>query len=400
MMKIFRISLFFFLVPLLAVACLGDEPARNGNVPRRIVPLQEGDRHQMTDRAPGEFEGETGQQRPLISLTYNEHLVQLLTINLDTDESNEQILILKDTARDDGVLKLVVADYSRIQRRAVRSWETTLAATNERTVRIDVKDIVGDQSLQLILSGMNRDGAVTLDVFKQRPSSYYALSYFPICRIESGGSIEIAETEMAAGYSGGHRYGASFPIIAYRHNPNADSYANLIRDTYQYNRGTLRYELVKTETVETQRAGDPELATLFQSSSPDPFKNYIKGLWHKVDDEVENEEKIVSFNPETEEIVFYMKGAQEVYKWKYSRRSLYNTLNVYTENNLLKSIQPNVTISLHSVNELEVTVTEYSTMEQWLNEQWGGRYVRSADFNNNWDSGPAAPEKAAEPLLE
>jgi hypothetical protein len=134
--------------------------------------------------------------------------------------------------------------------------------------------------------------------------------------------------------------------------------------------------LQKTEHVKTDAAAASQLSNLLQNSTPELLKKYIKGIWYKADEMGKSDEKILAFDPESEDVSFYSGDVQEVYNWKYSRRSLFNTLQIYTESALLKSVQPNITVVLHSPTELTIAVTEYSTMEQWLNEQWGGTYVK------------------------
>lgn len=374
MLKYRRMPILILMLCLLA-NCVPQGSPSGAPFPHRIVAMVEGERPAFSlENANGnELEGVS--QKPFIALQYGERLVQVLTTNLDTDEPAEQVIIVGNTRHEASPLLLYIADKNSSLDRYEKAWETELAAVNERTIRIDIIDLIGAQSLQIVVSGMNAAGAVTLDVF--RPLSPYGmLSYMPVFRLESEGSIEIVNTDESAGYSGGHRYGASFPIIAYRSNPETEFYSDVIRDTYQYNDASARYELIKTEKIQAESIGESQLDTLFQSTSPEPFKAFIKGLWRKVEEEESGDEKIFAFDPENGEITFYTKGIQEVYRLKFSRRSLYNALTMYTENELLRSIQPNVTAALLSPDELTVAITEYSTMEQWLNDQWGGQYRR------------------------
>jgi hypothetical protein len=376
-----RITYFFCIVLLffLAGSCIENKDRNEQKFPKKINALMEGNLSSPSVNGAGETDVETYSQQPEVSLKEGEQLIQIFSVNLDQDAVSEQIIIVKDIQSREGAVKMIIADFDGSLGRSVRTWETNFGAVNERTIRIDVKDVVGDRSLQIVASGITERGTVFLDVFKPLFFGSSRLTYTPICRLEANGSIDIIENEQSVEFGGGRRFGESFPIVIFRSNPEAGYYSDTIRDTYSYNSSTATYELAHSETMQAEKSGEAQLASLFQSAAPEPYKNYIKGIWYKTDEEGLNEEKLLAFDPTAEEIAFYTKGAQEVYRWKYSRRSLYNTLEVYTENALLKSIQPNITVTLHSPDALSIAITEYSAMDQWLNEQWGGKYTRLND---------------------
>jgi hypothetical protein len=360
----------------LLFACADDEGGTAGKFPKKIIPMIEGEHSSSLPGNAAEIDLESYTEQLEIALRPEESLIQVLNTNLDVDTADEQIIVVKDTKREDAPVKIVVADFDFNRNRYIRSWETTLGAVNERTFRLEVKDIVGDHSLQIVASGVNKNGAATLDIFKPLSTTGARLSYIAIFKLESLGNIEIIETERDGAYTSAGRNGASFQIVAYTGNSESEYYTDVIRDTYAYSAGDGKYRLQHSEKIQAEKAGEAQLAALYQSSSPEPFKNFIKGIWYKADETGKGVDKILAFDPENEDIAFYSNGVEEAYKWKFSRRSLYNTLYIYAENALLKSVQPNITVSLHALNELSIAVTEYSTMEQWLNEQWGGKYVR------------------------
>jgi hypothetical protein len=367
-------ALPLLVVFICAVSCTSD-PSGDAAFPKKIVAMPENGVSTLPLTGQGDSEGESYLQLPKIALVPGEKLVQVLTTNLDPDEANEQVVITKRSDGATAPLRMIIADFENAERGYVRRFQTDLGATDDRTVRIDISDIIGNNTLQIVVSGMNAATQATLDAFRPVPSGGGRLIYQPFCRLASEGTIEIDESD-SAGYSGGHRYGTSFPIIIYHSDPSSNVASALVKETFTYNYGVQAYTLRKSEHIQTEISAASRLTSLLQNSTPELLKKYIKGIWYKADELGKSDEKICAFDPEGENVAFYTRDVQEVYQWKYSRRSLFNTLQIYTESALLKSVQPNITVILHSPDELSIAVTEYSTMEQWLNEQWGGRYVK------------------------
>jgi hypothetical protein len=386
-----RVSLSFTVILILcAAACVPGASGPGDGFPKKIVAALDGG-PALPVTAAGETDGESYRELPKIALYPDEKLVQVLTTNLDVDEADEQVIIVRQVMIA-APLKLIIADTGSGGGGWERSYDTELDATDERTVRIHVADILGSNTLQIIVSGMDAADHATLDAFRIISAPGARLAYFPVCRFVSEGTIEIDESG-SSGNSGEFRRGTSFPIIVYHGDPESPVANAVIRETYAYHYGAQAYVLQSRENVAAPQADD-SLTAVLRNSTPESLKNFIKGIWHKTDEAVRTDEKILSFDPESEDISFFASDVQEVYKWKYSRRSLYNTLQIYTESALLKSVQPNITVVLISPNELSVAVTEYSTMEQWLNEQWGGTYTRLPEGR------PGAAAEQATPLFE
>ena len=370
------------LALLLAGSACTDRAADTSSIyPKKIVAAPEGGGSAPPAFTLSDAESDSSLQTPKIDLTYDERVVQVLTANLDADDANEQVIVVKSAGGDASSgtaasLKLIVADFDNALNGYVRSWETSLGALDERTVRTAAKDVIGNHTLQIVVSGMTKSNQADLSVWKIVSQASGRLSYAPIFTQESDLSVEIAESDRGVGYSEGYSNGASFPIVVFSRVPGSTDVSSIIRDTYRYSFPAQIYVLDRHETVKVEKAVTDRLAALLKSGSPDLLKRYLEGIWYKDDGEGKSDQKILTINTETGEIALYSKNAQEVYNWKYSRRSLFNTLHVYTESALLKSVQPNFTLVLNSPDELSVEITEYSMAEQALNEEWGGKYVR------------------------
>ena len=147
-MKITRPLLL--LLPLLLAwpGCSGGTGATAAGYPRKIVPLPEGGDSTLSLPNQNDTETESYLQTPKIELAYDEKLVQVLTTNLDADQANEQVIIAKGVGGEAAPLKLIIADYDDARGGYARSFETEIGALDERTIRIAVKDVIGNHTLQ------------------------------------------------------------------------------------------------------------------------------------------------------------------------------------------------------------------------------------------------------------
>ncbi|RPJ07418.1 MAG: hypothetical protein EHM28_07225 [Spirochaetaceae bacterium] len=330
-------------------------------------------------------------RRPDISLESNEGIVYVVNVNLDMDAHEEQVIAVKDNTTPDAPVKIITADFDSTRNIYIRSWETSTKAVNIGTLRINLKDISQDQIPEIIASGTDSSGKITLDIYRNMSPYSSQLFYSSACSLIADGTIEIIENTIGAMYSayGGSQAGfdaGAFPIVLLRSNPETQDYTDAIREIYSFQPASGHYELRHQETISQKAVGESQLSVLYQSANVDLFADYLKGVWQRVDENGKQLQQILSFDPFNKEIIFFMDNIQEIYRWKYSHRSLYNMLLIYTENALLTSIKPNVTVVLSSLTEISIQINDYGAIEQWLNDQWGGKYTRISKDSDNLQS--------------
>jgi hypothetical protein len=305
----------------------------------------------------------TGEQKPKIPIGKNEKVLEIINTNLDLDEAEEQILILKETTDSSSPIKIVIADNEDHRNMYVKAWEGITNATNSRIFKVELLDVVGDYSHQIVLHGMNaRD--LTLDIFKRTPSlSNPGLHFQPICQIISNGTIRIHKIERSPEYESGQKNGESFPVIVERKELGSKNDMDLIEETYSYIASTNRYTLTGVRNIPADVASQEKLSPLFSTNDEGAFLAFLKGGWF----EKTQKDKLVAFFPETNQIVFSMGNVSEVYDWDYSRRTLFNGLMIVAHNILIKSIKININITARALNAINVSFED---------DTWSGEYQK------------------------
>jgi hypothetical protein len=313
----------------------------------------------------GEIES-GAEQKAKIPIGKNEKLLEVINANLDLDEAEEQILILKDTNDAVSPLKISVIDYDEARNIYFKSWEGATNATNPRIFEVELLDVIGDFGHEIVFHGMNaRD--LTLDIFKRTPSpSNPGLHFQPVCQIVSNGTIRIQKADRSSAYEIGQKAGDSYPVLVERKDATATNDLNLIEETYNWVSRTNRYELISTRSIPSDVASQAKLATLFSTNDENTFLDFLKGPWFQK----KQTDKLVAFYPEENQFVFSLGNVQEVYSWDYSKRTLYNGFMIVAHNILINSIKMNMNITAHSPNSIEIFVED---------DTWAGEYQKLND---------------------
>jgi hypothetical protein len=325
-------------------------------------------------------ETESGtESKPKIVIGKNEKFLEALNANLDLDETDEQILVLKDTTDPSSPLKLVVADHDETKSIYSKSWEVTTNATNPRLFKLELIDMVGDSGRSIVFHGMNGRN-LTLDIYKRTPSiSNPGLHFQPICQIISDGTIRIQKTDRSEAYELGSEQGESFAITVERKNINSQNDLDLIEETYNWVRSTGRYELISSKNIPADIASQSKLANLYSTSDDRTFLQFLKGPWFNK----EQKDKLIAFYPDDNQIVLSFENIQEVYNWDYSKRTLYNGFMIIAYNLLIKSIKININITARAPNAIDVFIEDdawsgaYQKLSEEMQEEYYGKKVNT-----------------------
>ncbi|MGA2977387.1 MAG: pallilysin-related adhesin [Spirochaetia bacterium] len=361
-------ALVFFVCAL----CAGCQRGAGARGVTYIVPQPLGG----SPAAPAESSGNvdlanSGAQRPRISIDPSFTVLQVINANLDQDPNEEQLIAVK--RRDDvsAPVRIIIADADPERGTYYyQSWEADTNATDSRTFSLSLKDMIGDHGIQIVASGMNESGKLTLDVFKPLPRSQgKGLAYKPICQLVAD-DIAIVETDRPDSYSTDLKPGASFPIVATLRDPDSENVMDLVSIRYLWNPAEDRYvpeAAVKKPGDQVQQA---QLQTLFASPGEDSFEQFIAGSWIQIQSSAGGKARdagvsLIDFDPQNRKISLSSGNTQEAYLWRESHRTLPNKLWVIGENEtvLLIQLDRTFTITVDTPASITVTISGNDTSE-------------------------------------
>ena len=94
-------------------------------------------------------------------------------------------------------------------------------ATDNRIFSLAVKDLVGDHDVQIEASGMNKDGKLTLDIFRRGQDPHGTeLVYVPVCQIVAD-DIHVEESDRPDTYAMDQKNGDSLPVDTFVRDPDS-----------------------------------------------------------------------------------------------------------------------------------------------------------------------------------
>jgi hypothetical protein len=359
--------------PVLALVLslvLGGCQGGNGGGVVRIVPKAVGQAADGAAASPPEQVSDP-QARPKVSIDPRYSVIQVLNVNLDQDADEEQVIAVKDLEQVGSPVRLLVVDADPARGTYYfQSWDADTSATDNRVFQVSVRDIIGDHSLQLVASGMNDAGKLTLDVYRLLPPTQgKGLVYRPVCQLVAD-EVSVEDSERPDSYATDPKPGASFPIVAYLRDPDSENVMDLVRIRYSWNSREGRYIPAAPEKIPGEEVRQAQLKALFTSSGEQPFEQFISGSWVQVQPGIPGKTRdaylsILDFDTLNRKISLSSGNTQEAYLWRESHRTIYNSLLVIGENETVLQIQLLRTfyISVSDPNTISVTIRGNDTDE-------------------------------------
>jgi hypothetical protein len=354
---------------LLCAAC---QPPRGGSGVVRIVPRPlSGAAAGQGKTAVSEEQPATRTQRPRISIDPAYTVLQVITVNMDQDADEEQLIAVKRLSDVSSPVHIIIADVDPDRGTYYyQSWEADTNASDSRVFSLSLRDLVGDHGLQIVASGMNDVGRLTLDLFRSLPpSQHQGLVYKPICQLVAD-DIAIIDADRPDTYSTSQKPGNACAVVATLRDTESSNVLDLVSIRYAWNAADGRYVPGAAEKIPGDQVQQELLRSLFSVSGEEAFERFITGSWIQLQPAPAAKGReaplaIISFDPMNGKISLSSGNTQEAYIWLQSFRPFPNTLRVIGENEAVAAIKLNrtFTITASSSNAITVTVSGNETIE-------------------------------------
>jgi hypothetical protein len=284
---------------------------------------------------------------------------QAVTMNLDLDETEEQIIVFKRRDDPDDLIRILVVTFDPIRNNWIRAWEGTTAANIVRSFTLYTDDLTGDLEQEIVCFGINNAGEQTLDVFRRTSNTLgLGLAYTPILSISADVNITIEEVERSAAYEAMESSsGRSYPIVAERRDRESESIFATVRTSYFWDVTGRRYVQGFSERIPGNVVQDSRLADLF-AGNEESFERFLDGPWYRSTSEPDRLE-ILSFGLLERTIVFHSgyRHLQQAYRWDESAKTVYGRgLQVFVTNESITSIQQLISVSVQELNQITINI--------------------------------------------
>ena len=295
--------------------------------------------------------------------------------NLDLDDIDEQIVVVKRRDDPNDRVRILVTDFDTLRNTYRIVWEGETRAQNVRTFSLYTADVIGDHLQEIVCFGTDEEGRQSLDIFRRRQAgTVTGLSFREIFSAVADGSIEIEEQPRSDSYRTLQSTGASYPIQVYRRNVATDVPLDLVRSSWYWRAQESRYVLANTESIPAMEIEEAQLRELYNAESEE-IELFLRGPWYRsIGEEMNTGFELAYFNPETREIVLFRNDTQERYEWLNSYKTLYEGgpgLWMNLQNEVLGTVRRQLSITVRGLDSLLLSMEGA--------EYWNGEYRRMTE---------------------
>lgn len=311
-----------------------------------------------------------------IPIDPNETLLDIYAFNLDYDEEEEQILVIRENDDPESLIRIIIADYSPFTKRWTRSWKGPTLVTKAKTFQVSVSDLVGDHNLNIVCTGMNDNNEQTMAIYwkVQNLDSKFVDAFMPIFE-QAGSTVLIESSERPDSYKMDQSNAESWPIFVWKEDYSSGNYLDQIREQWVWSFSAKEYVLKNTESIPGASIAR-KMAESILDGNEDTFKSFLNGTWYKESiDPLSGNAQFITFQPQDESILFSSEDIIEINNWESSnltRYGLYIASNNYSVRNLRRLMD----IELAGADAVNVRIFQDYRIKADISGKWDGKYRR------------------------
>lgn len=306
-----------------------------------------------------------------IALGSEEQVIGLLTQNLNRDPQDEQVLAYRKNSDTSQLIMLAYIDFDENSGTYKKVWEEATLATKPRTVRLSIKDLLGNRTNCIILEGLNDEGEQTLTAFLL-PEDGFEIK--KIAELKVDGTIVIAEKERGQAYELGIAPGTAYTISTFGRDLESSNLLDQIEIKYAYNSESGVYERVGTARIAGGQLEQRQIRELLDGTAG-KFEQYLHGLWYYTGS-TEEIKRYIYFDYVKREIIFYEDKTQEIYRWQNSTPTRYG-IYISSRNLSVTTLRRLIDISLESRDSIAIRIFEDVQLKIGISGYWDGLYQKA-----------------------
>ena len=308
----------------------------------------------------------------LVQLNLDETLITTLSVDINLDTFEDQIIAVKKANKPNIVL--IIGLYNSKTSEYQRFTEIQTSIFQVKTFSLMTMDLAGNHTNTLVCTGFSSNNDSILQAYNPK-SEKNRFSIVKIIDLKTDGTIFIQQAQRNDNYSIYNMNADCFPIIMYstEETPEGTDFEQ-VQTTYEWNKKTEVYEPTATTRLSSKKITAKELARILDGTVP-TFTNFLDGLWYRTN--TTGQQRYIFFDPKSEEIIFFDQAIQEVYDW------LNNTLRkngvyISASNKSISNLVRYFNIDLVSVDEIRVRVRDDVRMIIGTDTLWDGVYKKTS----------------------
>jgi len=309
-----------------------------------------------------------------IPLEPNETLLDLYSFNLDYDDEEEQVLVIRESDDAKGIIKVVLADYSPFNRKWTRSWKGSSLVTKNKTFQVSVNDLIGDHNLNIVCTGMNDSNEQTMTIYwkSQELDQKQGTTFLKVFE-QAGSAVIVEEVERPDSYKLGQSNADSWPISVWKADAASGNYLDQLKELWRWSFTDKAYVLISTESIPGASIARKKAESILDGTA-ETFKLFLDGTWYKESiDPLSPAAQFITFQSRDESLLFSGDGLIEVYGWENSNPTRYG-LYIASRNQSVRNLRRLMDIELASADSINVRVFQDYRIKADISGRWDGRY--------------------------
>ena len=316
----------------------------------------------------------------------------------------KQFVAYRNVFEPDAHIRLAYIDFDETSRTYRRVWSAQTGATRPGAINLQVLDLLGDRSVNVLLHGMNSAGERTLTIFRKNssPGLNSAVNeenlFTRIADIRVDGVITIRETPRGQVILAGQGRGQNFTISAFGRDHNSANILDQLETIYAFNELSGLFEARNVIRIPGAQVEQHRVREILGNVRA--FEGFVSGLWHFVTPQgIVDTSKFIYFDPLNREIIFHADEIQQVFNWRNSNATRYG-LFVASQNASISTLRRAIDIELDSLDSIRIRVLEDVRLRISVAAPWDGIYRKAGPiprretppplqaFIDGWYEGP------------
>ena len=308
-----------------------------------------------------------------IPLSPYETLLGITAVDLNLDDSEEQLHVVRKQTDPSGHLFLLVAQYNPKTRTWSRILECETLVTQIKTLNLRIKLITGDNIMSLICEGLNDKNESTISIFRilQSQDAANKLLLQPVFSDFSDSVVLENESN-----ENGKTASDSEVISISKNDP--DNPEVILEEKWRWDNPTNKYVKYNTQFIQRAKLISSKIAGILNSPTESIF-GFVSGIW------IKNQNKdslIIDFQTNENLVVFLMTDYSEIY----SIDSVTSTrLGLYISciNQSISTLKRYITLEIKSDNQVELRIFQNINVKGESSVDWNGTYSRYVGNTRN-----------------
>lgn len=327
----------------------------------------------------------------LIKLKSTETLISSLTIDLNADTFEDEVVVIRKASEKNLVILAALYDPETSEYHRIKEIVTNISST--KTFTLMGMDMIGEHQNALIYQGVNEAENSVMQIYMCEQMEE-GMELVQIGDFTSDGTIFVSQTNRSDAYDRSMAKGESYSVWIYKSDVFENARAqdsskamNQIQQEYKWNGLTKKYELAQELKVAASRLEAAELSKI-QDGTVESFAGFLDGLWYKTSN-VDSNLRYFFFDYKNKEIIQFLGDKQEIYLWEISRLR-HNGIYISTVNSSISNLHRRIDIGLVGVDQIRIATWDDVNLVIKEDNLWDGTYKRLAVQT-------AYEEKQAEP---